>query len=111
MGVKASLTLGREEKPWVKGLVGLNIVVEKIYLMMRSCSFFHGVWALLKPYALFCFGGISVFVRRRRFYYSLERKKCNYNLFMCYGYGILLFEESTFTQCVNDSNGESMCKP
>ena len=29
MSVKASLTLGREEKPWVKGLVGLNIVVEK----------------------------------------------------------------------------------
>ena len=51
MGVKALLTLGRKEKPWVKGLVGLNIVVEKIYLMM-SYSFFHGVWAPLKPYAL-----------------------------------------------------------
>ena len=40
MGVKASLTLGKEEKPWVKGLVGLNIVVEKIYLMTRSSYFF-----------------------------------------------------------------------
>ena len=29
MGVKASLTLGREEMPWVKGLVGLNIEVER----------------------------------------------------------------------------------
>ena len=51
MGVKASLTLGREEKPWVNGLVGHNIVVEKIYLMMRSFSFFHGVWAPFNPYA------------------------------------------------------------
>ena len=56
MGVKASLTLGREEKPWVKGLVGLNIVLEKIYLMMRSFSFFHGVWAPLKPYAFVVLG-------------------------------------------------------
>ena len=40
----------------MKGLVGLNIVVEKIYLMMRSCSFFHGVWAPLKPYSLVILG-------------------------------------------------------
>ena len=52
MGVKASLTLGREDKSWVKGLVGLNIVVEKIYLMTRRCSFIHGVWTPLKLYAL-----------------------------------------------------------
>ncbi len=37
MGVKASLTLGREEKPWVKVLVRLKIAVEKIYLIMTSC--------------------------------------------------------------------------
>ena len=35
VGVKDSLTLGREDKSWVKRLVGLNIVVDKIYLMMR----------------------------------------------------------------------------
>ena len=29
LGVKASLTLGLEERPWVKGLVGLSIEVEK----------------------------------------------------------------------------------
>ena len=52
MGVEASLTLGREEKPWVKGLVGLYIVVKKIHLMMRSYSFIHGVWAPFKPYSL-----------------------------------------------------------
>ena len=31
LGVKASLTLGREEKPWVKELVGLAIEVEKFF--------------------------------------------------------------------------------
>ena len=41
LGVKASLTLGREEKPWVKGLVGLDIIVEKS-LSWRGDSF-HGV--------------------------------------------------------------------
>ena len=75
MVVKASLTLGKEEKPWRKGLIWINMVVEKIYLMVRSCSFFHGVWAPLKPYAFFCFGGISICVRKRRFYDCLERKK------------------------------------
>ena len=111
MGVKDSLTLGREENPWLKGLVGLNIVVEKIYLMMRNCSFFHGVWAPLKSYASSCFWGIIVCVRRRGFYDSHESQRCNCNLVFCYGYDILLFEESTLTQCVNDSNSESMCKP
>ena len=42
---------------------------------------------------------------------ALRGKNAIAILFLCYGYGILLFEESTFTQCVNDSNGESMCKP
>ena len=60
MGVKASLTLGREENPWVKGLVGLKIVVEEFYLMIRRFSFFHGVWTPLKPYASCFLGGISM---------------------------------------------------
>ena len=55
LGVKASLTLGREEKPWVKGLVGLNIEVEKSF-SWRGDSF-HGVWAPLKTYAFLLFYG------------------------------------------------------
>ena len=47
MGVKASLTLGREEKPWVKGLVGLNNVVECLFSWREggeiSWSMFHGI--------------------------------------------------------------------
>ena len=39
MGVKASLTLGREEKPWVKGLVGLNIEVERFSSWRRFLLF------------------------------------------------------------------------
>ena len=70
-GVKASLTLGREEKPWVKGLVGLNNVVEGLF-SWREGGRFDEVWAPLKPYAFCYFGGISVCVRRR-FYDSLER--------------------------------------
>ena len=31
-GLKASLTLGREDIPWVNGLVGLNIEVERFPL-------------------------------------------------------------------------------
>ena len=49
LGVKASLTLGREENLWVQGLVGLDIVVEKSF-SWRGDSF-HGVWAPLKTYA------------------------------------------------------------
>ena len=76
MGVKASLTLGREEKPLVKGSVGLYIVVEKIYLMMRSCSLFHGVWDPLKPYAFVVLGNTRGFVCKEEeiFQDSLERK-------------------------------------
>ena len=43
-----------------EGVSWAQHVVEKIYLMMRSCSFFHGIWAPLKPYAFLCsMGGIS----------------------------------------------------
>ena len=55
MGVNTSLTLRREEKPWVKGLVRLNIVVEKIYLMMRI---FFLAWSMgsIEAIYLCCFG-------------------------------------------------------
>ena len=59
MDVKYSLTLWKEEMPWVKGLVGLNIEVERFPL--GEGFVVHGVWAPLKPYALFfIMGGISV---------------------------------------------------
>ena len=45
MGVKASLTFGREEMPWVKGLVGLNSAIEKIFSWREGS--FYGVWAPL----------------------------------------------------------------
>ena len=55
LGVEAALTLGRKRSLGVKGLVGLNIEVEK-YLSWRGDSF-HGVWAPLKPYAFLLFYG------------------------------------------------------
>ena len=39
MGVKDSLTLGREEMPWVKGLVRFNIVVERFLLLEKVLLF------------------------------------------------------------------------
>lgn len=61
MGMKGSLTLGREEKPWVKGLFGLKIQVYKFPL--GEGLFVDRVWATLKPYALFFdMRGISVLV-------------------------------------------------
>ena len=47
--------LGGKRSLRVKGLVGLNIEVEK-YFSWRGDSF-HGVWAPLKPYAFLLFYG------------------------------------------------------
>ena len=65
MGVKASLTLGREEMPCVKWLVGLNNVSERLSLLRRWFLSIHGVWAPLKPYAYYILGGIRVSIERR----------------------------------------------
>ena len=51
MGVKASLTLGREEFAWVKGLVGLNNVVERFSHVRRWFLYVHGARAPFNPYA------------------------------------------------------------
>ena len=53
MGVKAPLTLGREEMPWVKGLVGLNIEVERFSSWRGFCC----SWSMgsIKAICLFCY--------------------------------------------------------
>ena len=63
MGVKASLTLGKEEMPWLKGLVGLNNVVDKFSLVRRWFLYVHRVWAPWRPNAYCILGGIRVCVR------------------------------------------------
>ena len=55
MGVKASLTIGREEKPGVKGLVRLNIEVEKSFSWRGDSFMEYGLhW---KPCAFLLFYG------------------------------------------------------
>ena len=59
MGVKASLTLGWEEMPWVKGLVGLNIEVERFSSWRGFCC----SWSMGSIEAIclvVIMGGISV---------------------------------------------------
>ena len=55
LGMKASLTLGREEKPRVKGLVGLNIEVQKSFSWGGDNFIEYGLhW---NPYAFLLFYG------------------------------------------------------
>ena len=55
LGVRLHSPLGGKRSLGVKGLVGLNIEVEKSS-SWRGDSF-HGVWALLNPYAFILFYG------------------------------------------------------
>ena len=72
MVVKASLTLGREEKPCMKGLVGLYIEV-KIFSSWRGffCSWSMGS---IEPICLVCCYGRykCIDVMRRVYFDSLE---------------------------------------
>ena len=64
MGLKASLTLGREEKPWVKGLLGLNIVFEKI--LPHDEKFFFLSWSMgsIELKCLLMFGRYNGFCKK-----------------------------------------------
>ena len=55
MGVEASLTLGREEMPWVKELVGFNIEVESF----SSWRGFYCSWSMnsIGAICLVCYDG------------------------------------------------------
>ena len=122
MGVKASLTLGREEMPWVKGLVGFNIEFERFSSWRGFCC----SWSMgsLKPYALFVImrcisvlmwweGCILIALKtghlyhgrykcidviRRMYLIALKRHYAIVNVCV-YGYVIVLLVKPTFTHC------------
>ena len=73
MGVKASLTLGREEMHWVKGLFGFNNVVEKFSLVWRW--FLYDSWSMgsMEAICLLHFGRYKEMCVRGGFIDSLEK--------------------------------------
>ena len=99
MRVKASLTLGREYKPWVKGLIGAQQCSWEILPceLVLVCSWSMGS---IESICLLDFGRNKGVCKEEDLLKALKMHVENLQLlYMLWGYGILLFREPTFTPC------------